>query len=158
MEILEDKAEFISVTTDRLDSVSVFLDLGRDYFSEYEDLPPDFNPGKYLQSILKRQSEPDRWLFLLRHKDKHIGLVHAKIDRDERPGWGYILEFYIVPDKRRYGWGRTMFDFVAEILQSRGTNRIWLASDPNAEAFWYSLGFRETGEMENDQKIMVLSI
>ncbi len=157
MEILEDKAEFIPVTTSRPDSVSVFLDLGRDYLSQ-SDLPPDSDPGKFLQSILRRQAEPDRWLFLLKHKDKHIGLVHAKIDQDERPGWGYILEFFIVPDKRRAGWGQTLFNHVAEILQSRGVNRVWLASAPNAEAFWYSLGFRETGEMERDQKIMALSI
>ncbi|RLF93439.1 hypothetical protein DRN45_05410 [Thermococci archaeon] len=36
----------------------------------------------------------------------------------ERPGWGFILEFYIVPDKRRQGWGRRLFNYVVNILQA----------------------------------------
>ena len=158
MERPENKAEFIPVTTSCPDLVSIFLDLGMGYFSEF-DSPADFDPEKFLHSILKRQEEPDRWLFLLRHGGKHIGFVHAKIDRDEHPGWGYILEFFIVPDKRRAGWGCTLFNFIVKTLQSREVDHLWLGAVPGAEAFWYSLGFKKTGEKESSGlDIMALSM
>jgi len=153
---LEEKAELLSVTQERADAVSTFLSLGSDYLS---DLPPR-ERERFLQGILARQGEPDRWLLLLRHGNECIGFVHMKIDKDERIGWGFILEFYIVPDKRRLGWGRRLFNLVAEILRVRGVKNVWLMTSPAAESFWCSLGFGETGEIdkETNQKIMVTSI
>lgn len=142
---LAEKVELISVTNDNPDALSAFLNLGRDYLS---DLPFD-ERERFLQSILARQGEPDRWLLLLKYGNEYVGFVHMKIDRDERPGWGFILEFYVVPNKRKLGWGRRSFNLVAKILQGRGVKNIWLLTSPTAEPFWYSLGFRETG-----QKIM----
>ena len=150
----EKKAELISVTNDSPDTVSTFLSLARDHFS---DLPPN-EREKFMQSILARQGEPDRWLLLLEYRDEYIGFVHMKINDDERPGWGFILEFYIVPNKRRLGWGRRLFNLIVKILQARDVDHIWLWSDPDAEPFWYSLGFRETGEIKNGLKVMAISL
>ena len=150
----EEKVELISVTNDNLDSLSAFLNLGRDYLS---DLPPD-ERERFLQSILARQVEPDRWLLLLRHGNEYIGFTHMKIDKDERVEWGFILEFYIVPNKRGQGWGRRLFNLIVKILQARCVKDIWLLTTPEVEQFWHSLGFKETGEMQNSQKVMVISI
>jgi GNAT superfamily N-acetyltransferase len=149
----EEKAELIPVTNDCPEAVSTFLSLARDYFL---GLPPD-EREKFIQSILARQGEPDRWLLLLRYGNEYIGFVHMKIN-DERPGWGFILEFYIVPNKRRLGWGRRLFNLIVKILRARGVEHIWLWSHPDAEPFWYSLGFRETGEIKNGEKVMVISL
>jgi len=88
--------ELIPVTNDNQEAISVFLNLGRDYLS---DLSHD-EQEKFLQSIMVHQVEPDRWLLLLRAEDEYMGFVHMKIDKDEHPGWGFILEFYVVPNRR----------------------------------------------------------
>jgi GNAT superfamily N-acetyltransferase len=153
---LEEKVELISVTNDTPDTLSAFLNLGRDYLS---DLPLD-ERERFLQSILTRQGKPDRWLLLLRYGNEYIGFVHMKIDRDERPGWGFILEFYIVPNKRKLGWGRRLFKLIAKILQERGVKNIWLLTNRDAQQFWFKLGFRGTGEIDSEtgQKVMVISL
>ena len=147
--------ELVPVTRDDPDVISVFLNLCRDYLS---DLPRD-ERERFLQSILARQGEPDRWLLLLRSGDEYIGFVHMKIDKDERPGWGFILEFYIVPNRRRFGRGRKLFNLSAKILQDRGINHVWLMTNQAAEPFWHSLGFIETNEVDKEtgQKIMIIS-
>jgi ribosomal protein S18 acetylase RimI-like enzyme len=144
------------VTDDNPESISAFWKLGRDYLSGL----PTNERERFLQSILARRGEPDRWLLLLKCGIEYIGLVHLKIDRDERPGWGFILEFYIVPNKRRLGWGRRLFDLIVKILQGRGVKNIWLLTDPAAKVFWLSLGFRETNEIDKEtgQRIMVKPI
>jgi len=69
VEDLEDKLELVQVTNDIPETVSVFLSLGRDYLS---GLPLD-ERERFLQSILARQKEPDRWLLLLKRKGEYLG-------------------------------------------------------------------------------------
>jgi ribosomal protein S18 acetylase RimI-like enzyme len=80
-----------------------------------------------------------------------------EIDKDEQPGWGFILEFYVVPDKRRLEWGSKLFTLALKILQDQRVQNIWLLASPPSDSFWRSLGFQETGEKEDGQKVMVLS-
>jgi ribosomal protein S18 acetylase RimI-like enzyme len=153
---LNEEVKTVPVTDDNPESLSAFWKLGEDYLSGL----PTNERERFLQSILARRGEPDRWLLLLRYGIEYIGLVHLKIDRDERPRWGFILEFYIVPNKRRLGWGRRLFDIIVKILQGRGVKNIWLLTDPAAKVFWLSLGFRGTSEIDKEtgQEIMVKPI
>lgn len=98
-------------------------------------------------------------MLLLKCQDEYLGFVHVRIDKEERPGWGFILEFYIVPNKRRLGWGRRLFNLCVEILKERNVEDIWLLTDQAAEKFWQSLGFKETGEIDKEtgQKTMARS-
>ena len=157
MKNLRQEAEFLPVAETCADTVSAFLDLGRAYSSELDSTPNSVNE-KFLQSILARQGEPYRWLQLLKYEGDCIGFVHAKIDHDDRPGWGYILEFYIVPSKRRSGWGRELFNHIVGILRQEGIREVWLTSNADAQAFWCSLGFKVTREEEHGQKVMVCTI
>lgn len=143
----------VAVAKNRPDTVIAFKSLATDYFS---DMPPG-ERDQFIQSILARQGEPKRWLLLLRHRDEYIGFVHMKIN-DEHPGWGFILEFYIVPNKRRLGWGRRLFTLCSSILREQGVSNVWLLTDPPAEPFWRSLGFRETGETIDGRRVWAASI
>ena len=149
----EEKAEVICVTNGRPDLAKIFIGLSKDYFS---DIPFD-KREKFIQSILARQRESNRWLLLFRYRDEYIGFVHMKIG-GERPGWGFIMEFYIIPSKRRRGWGRRLFNRIVTILQAQGVDNVWLWSAPESEQFWHSLGFRETGEIIEGKKVMVRSL
>jgi ribosomal protein S18 acetylase RimI-like enzyme len=148
--------ELERVTENEHGTVSTFLTLGRDYLST-SHMSAD-ERERFLQSILKRQGEADRWLLLLKHQRRYLGFVHMKIDKEERQGWGFILEFYIAPDKRRQGWGSKLFTLARKILQDHGGQKTWLLASPPSDSFWRSLGFQETGEVEDDQKVMVLSV
>jgi ribosomal protein S18 acetylase RimI-like enzyme len=148
--------ELEPVTENKPGTVSTFLTLGREYLSKSQMSADERE--RFLRSILTRQGEVDRWLLLLKYQGRSLGFVHMKIDKDQRPGWGFILEFYIVPDKRRLGWGSKLFIFVQKILQDHGAKDIWLLASPPSDSFWRSIGFQETGEMEDSQKVMVLSM
>lgn len=150
------RTEVVTVIKNNPSSVSAFLSLGRDYLKEL----PIEERERFLQSILARQGEPDRWLLLLKHENKYVGFAHLKIDKDERIGWGFILEFYIVPTKRKMGLGRTFFNLISSMLQNEGVKDIWLLADSASEPFWRTLGFKLTGEVDKEtgQNIMTKSL
>jgi GNAT superfamily N-acetyltransferase len=147
--------ELVSVAEGDADKVSAFLRLGRDYLKDmaFEERE------RFLQSILARQGEPDHWLLLLKHKNEYVGFAHVKIDKNERPGWGFILEFYIVPAKRRMGLGRGFFNLIAGMLKSQGVKDIRLLAT-KAIPFWRSLGFLLTEEVDKEtgQNILTKSL
>jgi GNAT superfamily N-acetyltransferase len=155
---MEVEAEVVSVAKNRQDIVSAFLKLGREYLKEFG--MPNEERERFLQSILERQGETDRWLLLLKHKNKYVGFTHVKIDKDQRIGWGFILEFYIIPTKRRLGLGRWLFNAVANLLRKRGVEDVWLLADSSSELFWRALGFRATGEVDKEtgQNVMRRSL
>jgi N-acetylglutamate synthase-like GNAT family acetyltransferase len=150
------ETKVVTVIKNNLSTVSAFLNLGRDYLKEL----PIEEREKFLQSILARQGEPNRWLLLLKYENKYAGFAHIKIDKNERIGWGVILEFYIMPTKRRMGLGRTFFNLVSGMLQAKGVKAIWLLADSTSEPFWRTLEFKLTGEVdkETDRNIMIKSL
>ena len=82
-----------------------------------------------------------------------------KIDKDERPGWGFILEFYIVPAKRKMELGRGFYSLIEDMLKSRGVKNVWLLAT-KAIPFWRSLGFKLTEEIDKEtgQNILTKSL
>ena len=83
-------------------AAQTFLRLARPYMVETD--PQNVNKHqRFLQSILCRQGEPDRWLALFILGDDASGFAHFKIDKDERPGWGFVMEFYVIPERRQWG-------------------------------------------------------
>lgn len=101
----------------------------------------------------------ERWLIGLKINDIIVGFAHFKIDRIERIGWGYILEFYIIPNFRRKGLGGMLYNFINQEFINCGIKDIWLTADKvNGDPFWFSIGFMDTGETENELKILQISI
>jgi N-acetylglutamate synthase-like GNAT family acetyltransferase len=150
------ETEVVTVTKDDPSTVSAFLSLGRDYL---KDLPVE-EREKFLRSILARQGEPERWLLLLKYENAYGGFAHVKIDKDQRIGWGFILEFYVIPTKRKMGLGHTFFKRISRMLQAIGVKDIWLLPDPKSEQFWRKLGFKEIRELDKEtgRKIMIKSL
>ena len=154
MQKIDCHTEFVMVSDRNPDDVASFLTLGRAYNEEIDLLMGTKTPRpaaeRWLNSMVQLQEGEDRWLVLCRVGGADIGFAHAKIDQDDRPGWGYILEFYIIPDRRRSGWGRQLFHYIKHLLIERGTGQIWLTSNLAAVAFWEVLGFTATGEVESN--------
>lgn len=138
--------------------VDIFMHLGRDYLAEIApEKSVDFRE-RFLKNIVSRIAKLGGWLTLFKCGQEHIGFSLFMIHRHERPGWGFIMEFYIIPAKRRKGFGKRCCALVNEILKNQGVERVRLASDPKAEDFWRTCGFRETGEYERGQKIMITKL
>lgn len=150
------EARILPVCDENSSSVNAFLNLGREYLS---DLSAE-KREKFLKSILRRLKEPERWLLLLEHKGEYVGFIHAKIDKHERPGWGFILELYVVPEKREMVLGRILYKYVEQMLRSRGVKNIWLLTTNKIVPFWRKLGFKLSKERdeESGQLIMTKSL
>ena len=151
--------EYVRINRENPISCTNFMNLGYEYMKE---VVPDESLevySKFLNSILNRQNEKERWLIGIKINNTMIGFAHFKIDKSERIGWGYILEFYIASNFRRRGIGKRLYNFIRQEFTSYQVKDIWLTADKiNGEPFWFSLGFIDTEETENGLKILRISI
>ena len=117
--------------------------------------------SKWAESIIKIQGEPYRYLKMCYSGENLIGFLYGKIDAPhhkgyKKVGYGYIMEFYVLPAYRRKGYGRQMFYHLQKLFENTGTKRMYLTADQvTGKPFWRSLGFTATGEIspENNQEI-----
>lgn len=83
--------------------------------NEHSDRPlPEQFQQKWINSIIAMQGPSDRHLELCYADEILVGFLYGKIDQEEhkgfiKPGYGYIMEFYVKPEYRRMGYGRMMF-------------------------------------------------
>ncbi|ERI91065.1 acetyltransferase, GNAT family [Clostridiales bacterium oral taxon 876 str. F0540] len=151
--------EYVRVSRKNPELCAEFLNLGYEYMKEVASDWSTEMHNKFLNSILNHQTEDERWLIGLKINDSMVGFSHFKIDRSERIGWGYIMEFYIMPDFRRKGLGRKLYSLIREEFATYEIKDIWLtANKVNGEPFWFSLGFLDSGETEHEMKILTISI
>lgn len=151
--------EYVRINRENPISCTDFMNLGYEYMKE---VAPDESLeiyNKFLNSILNRLTEKERWLIGIKINNTMVGFAHFKIDKSERIGWGYILEFYIIPSSRRMGFGKRLYNIIRQEFTSYQVKDIWLTADKlNGEPFWFSLGFIDTEETENGLKILRVSI
>jgi GNAT superfamily N-acetyltransferase len=153
---MADDFELVRVMKGDEGLAEAFLEMGEDYMGSE---PPELR-GRFLRSMVDLQVEEERWLYLLRVDAGLIGFVHMKVDKTDRPGWGWMMEFYIRPGHRRKGHGTRLYECSEKILVDRGIKDIWLTSNPEAIPFWRAVGYAETGEKAefNDYQVMVKSV
>ena len=153
------KIEFVLINPNSPDKCLDFIKLGYEYMQETaSDYSLEVHE-KFLNSIINKQNENTRWLILLKVEGISVGFIHAKIDKDERIDWGYIMEFYIHPCYRRKGFGTSLYNFIKQKFMSYGIKDVWLTADKiNGEPFWFSLEFIDTGEIENEMKVLRITI
>jgi hypothetical protein len=81
--------------------------------------------------------------------------LYGKIDHENhrgfiKPGFGYVMEFYVRPSHRRGGNGTRMFRRLEQLFQAHGAARMHLTTSALGEAFWRAMGFAPTGEVSPD--------
>jgi GNAT superfamily N-acetyltransferase len=148
---------------------SLLLPYAHEIDQHVDRTTPDETLRKWASGILNRMDSPDRLLFVCYESagsDEPIGFLYGKIDREGdrgyvRPGWGYVMEFYVRPAFRRRGYGREMTAHLEEWFASRNIRRLYLTADPvTGVPFWGALGYTDSGTVspENGQTIFEKTI
>ncbi len=113
------------------------------------------------QSMINIQGDYDRHLELCYDNDVLIGFYYCMVDHYGhkgfiKPEYGYIMEFYVIPEFRRKGYGKDMFRRIEFLFASHETQRIYLTSDPvTGKPFWLSNGFINTGEISPENRLEI---
>lgn len=156
---------FIQLQKENEEHCNQFESLMLPYFKELDTHHNRITPTdlvlKFTKSIIRMQGAFDRHLELCYADDNLIGFIYGKVDHEGhkgfiKPEYGYIMEFYVMPEFRRKGYGKAMFERLERLFASHGTKRMYLTSDPvTGKPFWEAMGFTDTGEQspENNQSI-----
>lgn len=153
--------QYVRINKENEKDCTEFLKLGYEYIKEVaSEVSFEIN-NKFINSMvnLQNKNSNERWLIGLKVHGNMVGFAHFKIDQSEYIGWGYILEFYIKPDFRRKGLGSKLYNFIKEKFTTCGIKDIWLTANRiNGEPFWFSLGFLDSGKIENEMKVLEIEI
>ena len=90
--------------------------------------------------------------------NKPIGIAMFAIDTGTvygllESGYGVITGFYISPAYRRMGYGKEFFGHIEQTLKADGAPKIYLTPDGvTGKPFWNSLGFKNSGKFDPDDK------
>ena len=113
-----------------------------------------------LEAFIRQQWENGTIQILLAFdRQTPIGFSIYQIDAPDsnwcqRPGWGFIREFYVIPAYRKQGIGKRLAAHTEAVLRAMGAEHLYLTSD-QAIPFWQRCGWRLTGEpSSNDQYIL----
>ena len=73
------------------------------------------------------------------------------------PNYGYIMEFYILPQYRRQGLGKSIYEHIEKTFSNHGAEYIYLTPEENNGApFWLSFGFVNSGKIDPDNQMPIL--
>lgn len=123
--------------------------------------PPEKTIKRFISSIADMSENTDRFVELCYLDKVLIGFAYGKIDREEhrgyvRPGWGYVMEFYVKPEYRRNGYGKEIYKHLENTFKSNGVSNIWLTADPiTGEPFWNAVGFTNSGERSPENNLYI---
>ncbi|MEZ5425273.1 MAG: GNAT family N-acetyltransferase [Pyrinomonadaceae bacterium] len=122
----------------------IFLDLVRDYY-EFEEF--SFDPEKIRRSfhkLIKNENLGKIWLILF--EKKQIGYIVLTYGFSFESGGpdALIDEVFILPDHRRLGIGRKVFEFLYGFCRRTGLGKIYLEVERKnlaAQKFYRAEGF-----------------
>ena len=124
------------------------------------DYPGDEFVIKITRSMIDMLGPHDRHLELVFVGKEPIGFLYGKVDHTEhrgfvKPGYGYVMEFYVRPEHRRKGYAAQMLGRLEQHFVGHGVTRMWLNADPASEAFWRAMGFAPTRKVSPDNGMAV---
>lgn len=114
--------------------------------------------GSIDEVLYSQEGAGDRWLLVATIVGRPVGFIHGKIDHTLRPGLGYLIESYIVPERRRCHLGHLMAEAICALIHSGGAVGVWLSSVAAAEHFWERQNFVDTGFVVDGEKIMLRAL
>ena len=160
---MENQIKYVRVSAQNQETCTAFRELMTSYMEELNahsdvPLPMELLP-KWIDSIIAMQGPSDRHTQLCYVGENLIGFLYGKVDHEDhkgfiKPGYGYIMEFYVRPQYRRKGYGKKMFLHMEYLFRKDGAKRMYLTADPvSGKHFWEAMGFLNTGEQSPENKL-----
>lgn len=156
---------FVQLAKDKEEDYDRLVSLMLPYIQELDSHRRRETPAAFIQQItrgmLAMQGPADRHLELCYEDAALVGFFCCKVDHPGhkgfiKPGYGYVMEFYILPEFRRRGYGTAIFRHVEALFRSHGTKRLYLTADPvTGLPFWEALGFAATGEVSPENGLEI---
>ena len=162
---MEKQIKYVQVSADNAENCKVYESLMYEYIDEMNEhserpLPKEFQQ-KWINSIIAMQGPTDRHLELCYVGEMPIGFLYGKIEHEDhkgfiKPGYGYIMEFYVKPDYRRNGYGKMMFKHLERLFHIDGAEMMYLTAEPvTGKPFWESMGFVNVNEKSPENQLYI---
>ncbi|MGN0687899.1 MAG: GNAT family N-acetyltransferase [Oscillospiraceae bacterium] len=157
-----EKLKFTSVTEENSNVFHSLMQMYGKELDEHQNRNTDSEMLKgWTDSIIEKQFDFSKCLKLCYAESVVIGFLFGKIDQPEdkgfkKVGFGCIMEFFVLPEHRRKGYGKQMFGHLADYFKANQVKQMYLTADPvTGKPFWEELGFIRTGEIspQNKQEI-----
>lgn len=152
---------FVQVQKDDPQHCALFTGMMLPYNRELDyEYPGDEVVRKVARGMIEMLGPHDRHHELAFVGEEPVGFFYGKVDHAEhrgfvKPGFGYVMEFYVRPEYRRKGYATQMLRRLEQHFASHGVTRMWLNADPASEAFWRATGFAPTDEISPDNGMVV---
>lgn len=131
-----------------------------DYMDELESgIPREIVLGKLADFIDRQCADRIIRLDLAMDEACCIGFSVYQIDTEKsdwckRPGWGFVREFYVIPECRKNGTGKVLASHTELQLRNMGAKALYLTST-DAVSFWEKCSWKLTEERcSNGQYIL----
>ena len=158
--------QFIQVQKGNPEHFDTFKSMMVSYIKELDAHKPGKEPisdefiFKITKSCMDVQGPHDRHLELVYVDEESIGFLYGKVDHEDhkghkKPGYGYIMEFYVRPEYRRKGYGEDMFRRLERLFFDHDVKRMYLTTGTSGEAFWKTMGFTPTDEVQPDNDMLI---
>ena len=163
--MMEKQIKYVQLSADNAENCKVFESLMYEYIDEMNEhserpLPKEFQQ-KWINSIIAMQGSTDRHLELCYVGEMPIGFLYGKIDHEDhkgfiKPGYGYIMEFYVKPDHRRKGYGKMIFKRLERLFHIDSAEMMYLTADPvTGKPFWEAMGFNNINEKSPENQLYI---
>lgn len=156
---------FIPLHTKSKDYCAKFEQLMWQYTKELDKHRNQITPteviARWIKSIIQIQGDNDRHLELCYDNNTLIGFLYGKVDHPEHKGfikigYGYIMEFFVLPEYHRNRYGKEMYLHLENLFKQDGVKRMYLTADPiTGKPFWESLGFMNTGKKSPENHLEI---
>ena len=160
-----DNLTFIQIEKGNEQHHKIFKEMMFPYNTEIDshkgEITSDDIIAEITQGMINMQGPHDRHLEIAYCFAVPIGFIYGKVDHEGhkgfiKPGYGFIMEFYVKPEYRRQGYGTAMARHIEFLFANHGVKRMYLTADAvTGEPFWSALGFENTNRVspENGQYI-----
>lgn len=149
--------KYIQIRKDSDQQFKQLLSMWIPYFKEIGSTENDSVITEYARQRVNIQGKREDMHFELCFDDSIlVGFCFYAVDLGGikgilPPNLGYIMEFYVLPQYRRQGYGIKILKHIEKTFLSHGAEYMYLTpGEVSGEAFWRSLRFVDSGKTDPD--------
>lgn len=160
------KMQFIQLNKEDVNHIEIAKSLWVPFVVDQKRLRGEvFDIGQITDNLMRRigiQGLRDTMHFELCYIDNAcVGISNFAIDLGGikglvDPGYGYIMGFYIIPERRRLGYGKMFYQHIEKVFIEHGAKSIYLTTNSDLGiSFWKSLGFENSTKLDPDEHMPI---